>query len=83
MKKFLLGLALFLGGQIGLAGWLIASTSIFERGGVSSVMSALRAGDGVLIAVFYILMSLVGLVLSIYEISAHSSKESQDDKNEK
>lgn len=75
MKKFLLGLALFLGGQIGLAGWLIASTSIFEHGGVSSVMSALRAGDGVLIAVFYILMSLVGLVLSIYEISASSSKE--------
>lgn len=75
MKKFLLGLALFLGGQIGLAGWLIASTSIFERGGVSSVMSALRSGDGVLIAVFYILMSLVGLVLSIYEISASSSKE--------
>jgi hypothetical protein len=75
MKKFLLGLALFLGGQIGLAGWLIASTSIFERGGASSVMSALRAGDGVLIAVFYILMSLVGLVLSIYEISASSSKE--------
>jgi len=83
MKKFLLGLALFLGGQIGLAGWLIASTSIFERGGLSSVMSALRAGEGVPVAVFYILMSLVGLVLSIYEISAHSSKESQDDKSEK
>ena len=68
MKKFFLGLALFLGGQIGLAGWLVASTSIFQRGGVSSVMSALRAGSGVTIIVFYILMSLVGLVLSIYEI---------------
>ena len=68
MKKFFLGLALFLGGQIGLAGWLGASTSIFQRGGVSSVMSALRAGSGVTIIVFYILMSLVGLVLSIHEI---------------
>jgi hypothetical protein len=68
MKKFFLGLALFLGGQIGLAGWLVASTSIFQRGGVSSVMSALRAGSGVTIIVFYILMSLVGLVLSIHEI---------------
>ena len=57
MKKFFLGLALFLGGQIGLAGWLVASTSIFQRGGVSSVMSALRAGSGVTIIVFYILMS--------------------------
>lgn len=68
MKRFFLGLALFLGGQIGLAGWLVASTSIFQRGGVSSVMSALRAGSGVTIIVFYILMSLVGLVLSIHEI---------------
>ena len=68
MKKFFLGLALFLGGQIGLAGWLVASTSLFQRGGVSSVMSALRAGSGVTIIVFYILMSLVGLVLSIHEI---------------
>ena len=61
-------MALFLGGQIGLAGWLVASASIFQRGGVSSVMSALRAGSGVTIIVFYILMSLVGLVLSIHEI---------------
>ena len=61
-------MALFLGGQIGLAGWLVASASIFQRGGVSSVMSALRAGSGVTIIVFYILMSLAGLVLSIHEI---------------
>lgn len=83
MKKFLLGLALFLGGQIGLAGWLIASTSIFERGGVSSVMSALRAGEGVPVAVFYILTSLVGLVLSVYEAFAQRTKDGQDDKSEK
>lgn len=69
MKKFLLGLALFLGGQIGLSGWLIASTSVFERGGVSSVVSALRAGDGVAVAVLFVIMALAGLVLSIYEIS--------------
>lgn len=68
MKKFLLGLALFLGGQIGLSGWLIASTSVFERGGVSSVVSALRAGDGVAVAVLFVLMAQVGLVLAIYEI---------------
>ena len=69
MKKFLLGLALFLGGQIGLSGWLIANTSVFERGGVSSVVSALLAGDGVAVAVLFVLMALVGLVLAIYEIT--------------
>lgn len=78
MKKILLGLALFLGGQIGLAGWLIASTSICQRGGVSSIMSALRGGLGIPIAAFYVLMSLTGLVLSIYEIEM-----SKDEKNNK
>lgn len=68
MKKFLLGLALFLGGQIGLSGWLIASTSIVERGGGASIVSALRCGDGVAVAVLFVLMALVGLMLAIYEI---------------
>lgn len=68
MKKFLLGLALFLGGQIGLSGWLIASTSIVERGGGASIVSALRMGEGVAVAVLFVLMALVGLVLAIYEI---------------
>ncbi len=68
MKKFLLGLALFLGGQIGLAGWLIAS--------------ALLGGGGVRITLLYILMSLVGLVLSVYEAFAQRPKDGQDDKRE-
>lgn len=69
MKKFLLGLALFLGGQIGLSGWLIANTSLVERGGGASVVSALRMGEGVAVAVLFVLMALVGLVLAIYEIT--------------
>lgn len=68
MKKFLLGLALFLGGQIGLSGWLIANTSLVGRGGGASVVSALRMGEGVAVAVLFVLMALVGLVLAIYEI---------------
>lgn len=69
MKKFLLGLALFLGGQIGLSGWLIASTSLVERGGGKSVVVVLRCGDGVAVAVLFVLMAIVGLVLAIYEIT--------------
>ncbi len=69
MKKFLLGLALFLGGQIGLAGWLIAST--------------LRGGGGGNITLLYVLISLAGLVLSVYEAFAQRPEDGQDDKREK
>ena len=41
-------------------------------------MSALRGGLGIPIAAFYVLMSLTGLVLSIYEIEM-----SKDEKNNK
>lgn len=77
-----MGLALFRGGQVGLAGWLIASVSIVQPGGVSSAMSALRGTSfGVPITVFYVLMSLAGLVISIYEIEAQSPKNEQDSKS--
>ncbi len=69
MKKFLLGLALFLGGQIGLAGWLIAS--------------ALRGGGDVRLTLLYVLISLVGLVLSVYEAFAQRPEDWQNDKREK
>lgn len=68
MKKFLLGLALFLGGQIGLAGWIIASM--------------LRGGGGDHITLLYVLISLVGLVLSVYEAFAQRPEDG-DDKSEK
>lgn len=69
MKKLLLGLALFLGGQIGLAGWLISST--------------LRGGGGDNIMLLYILISLAGLVLSVYEAFVQRPKDGQDDKSKK
>lgn len=69
MKKLLLGLALFLGGQIGFAGWLIAST--------------LRGGGGDNIMLLYILISLAGLVLSVYEAFVQRPKDGQDNKHEK
>lgn len=69
MKKFLLGLALFLGGQIGFAGWLIAST--------------LSGGGGDNIMLLYILISLAGLVLSVYEAFVQRPKDGQDNKREK
>ena len=70
MKKLLLGLALFLGGQIGLAGWLIAST-LRGGGGDDNIM------------LLYILISLAGLVLSVYEAFAQRTKDGQDDKSKK
>lgn len=69
MKKLLLGLALFLGGQIGFAGWLIAST--------------LSGGGGDNIMLLYILISLAGLVLSVYEAFVQRPKDGQDNKREK
>lgn len=69
MKKLLLGLTLFLGGQIGLAGWLIAST--------------LHGGEGDNIMLLYILISLAGLVLSVYEAFVQRPKDGQDNKREK
>ena len=69
MKKLLLGLALFLGGQIGFAGWLIAST--------------LSGGGGNNIMLLYILISLAGLVLSVYEAFVQRPKDGQDNKREK
>lgn len=69
MKKLLLGLALFLGGQIGFAGWLIAST--------------LSGGGGDNIMLLYILISLAGLVLSVYEAFVQRPKDGQDDKSKK
>lgn len=69
MKKLLLGLTLFLGGQIGLAGWLIAST--------------LSGGGGDNIMLLYILISLAGLVLSVYEAFVQRPKDGQDDKSKK
>ena len=69
MKKLLLGLALFLGGQIGFTGWLIAST--------------LSGGGGDNIMLLYILISLAGLVLSVYEAFVQRPKDGQDNKREK
>ncbi len=69
MKKLLLGLALFLGGQIGLAGWLIAGM--------------LRSGGDFRLTLLYILISLVGLVLSVYEAFAQRPEDGRDDKSEK
>ena len=69
MKKLLLGLALFLGGQIGFAGWLIAST--------------LSGGGGDNIMLLYILISLAGLVLSVYEAFVQRPKDGQDNKRKK
>lgn len=69
MKKLLLGLALFLGGQIGFAGWLIAST--LSGGGSDNIM------------LLYILISLAGLVLSVYEAFVQRPKDGQDNKREK
>lgn len=67
MKRFILGIALFLGGIIGWAGWIIACMVIIQPGGVSSVASGL-ASSGMLVAALFLLLAAGGLVLAVYDM---------------
>lgn len=70
MKRFILGISLFIGGIIGESGWIIANMIIFSSGGVSSVASGLRASGGGFIAGLFVVMAIVGLGIAIYDFCA-------------
>ncbi len=68
MKRFILGISLFIGGIIGGLGWIIANMIIFSNGGVSSVSSGLSASGGGFIAGIFVVMAIAGLGIAIYDI---------------
>lgn len=75
MKTLLFGLTLFVGGIIGSLGWIIANVLIIEPGGVSSISSALHSSPfGFPITIGFILMSIIGLIISLYILLSHSNK---------
>ncbi len=72
MKRFILGISLFIGGIIGGSGWIIANMVIFSAGGVSSVSSGLSASGGRFIAGLFAVLSIAGLGIAIYDIICDS-----------
>lgn len=69
MKKLLLFITIFIGGLIGVLGWIIANVLLIQPGGVSSVLSALRSSTGgVPILLLFVVMAISGLLLAILEI---------------
>lgn len=68
MKRFILGISLFIGGIIGESGWVIANMIIFSNGGVSSVGSGLSSSGGGFITSLFVIMAIAGLGIAIYDI---------------
>lgn len=69
MKKLFLFATIFVGGLFGMFGWIIANVLLHQPGGVSSVASALRGSPGaVFICLFFMVMSVSGLLLAILEV---------------
>lgn len=66
MKKFILGIALFIAGIIGFVGWIIACVLKIQPGSISVVFNSLNGSDMVITGIF-VVMALVGLILSIIE----------------
>lgn len=69
MKKFILGISFMLSGIIGFGTWIIANMLTIQPGGVSSVMSGLRATNAVPMAVLFLSISIIGVVISLLDIS--------------
>lgn len=67
MKKLLFGLTLFISGVIGFVGWSIAVTQMAREGVYSMVFECFGDFDWIILCIFMI-MSIVGLVLSIIEV---------------
>ncbi len=66
MKRFILGISLFIGGLICWSAWIVANMIIIPPGGVSSIISGLRSSDeGVPIACLFLLISIIGLIIAI------------------
>lgn len=76
MKRFILGISLFIGGIIGGSGWIIANMILFSTGGVSSVASGLSTSGGWFMAGLFAIMSITGLGIAIYDMihDGHTKK---------
>ncbi len=66
IKKFILGISLFLGGIIGFSGWIISSAIINSGMSGIPVIGGLRSYQLLILGVF-IIISLVGLLISYIE----------------
>ncbi len=66
IKKFILGISLFLGGIIGFSGWIISSAIINSGMSGIAVIGGLRSYQLLILGVF-IIISLVGLLISYIE----------------
>lgn len=66
VKKFILGITLFIGGIIGFVGWVIACVTKVQPGSKSVVLASMRGSDNVITALF-VVMVLVGLLIAIIE----------------
>lgn len=71
MKETILGATLILSGIIGFSSWIIANMTIFQPGGVSSVISGLRSANAEFVAIIFLVIATVGLIISIIEIAEH------------
>ena len=67
MKRFILGISLFIGGIIGGSGWIIANMMLFTGGG-SSVAERLRVAHGDFVAGVFVVMAVAGLGIALWDI---------------
>ena len=66
IKKFILGISLFLGGIIGFSGWIISSAIINSGMSGIAIIGGLRSYQLFILGVF-IIISLLGLLISYIE----------------
>lgn len=66
MKKFILGISMFLGGIIGAVGWMISCAIINQNLSGFELIEVLYRSD-LIIFVIFVVMTLVGLVISFLQ----------------
>ncbi len=65
MRRFILGICLFIGGIICLSTWILASMLIIQPGGARSVIGVLRStGSNIPVICFFALISVAGLIMA-------------------
>ncbi len=66
MKKFILGISLFVGGIIGFVGWTISNAIIYTGLPGIGLVGSLKSSELLVLGVF-VVMGLVGLFISFFE----------------
>lgn len=67
MKKFLFGCFMFLGGLIGVMGWLNACATL-NSGRSRRVLYAMEDVDNFVIVIFFLFISVRGVILAVSEM---------------